>query len=101
MTRKMITRTLMASVVCIGVAFAALNPNDTMQKVSGLFSLYSTDTFKILNGQDLGGTGSGTHGKALAPSQRADIAAIVDSADGDTFLFCVQDSKWTVYQPEP
>jgi len=98
-----ITKTLLATALTVGIAFAAvMDPNTRLEKVRDLFTQFGPDAFKLLNGQDLGGTGtSGESSKGLAPSQLGDIAAIIKSDDGNAFVFCVQDSKWKVYPPEP
>jgi hypothetical protein len=57
MTKKMITRTLIASALCIGVVIAStMDPNDRLAGVRDLFTKYGADTFKILNEQGIGGT---------------------------------------------
>lgn len=97
-----ITKTLLATAFTVGVALAAvMDPNTRMEKVRELFTEYGADTFKILNGQDIGGTGSSESGKSHQVTERADIATIIKSDDGNAFVFCVQDSKWKVYPPEP
>lgn len=98
-----ITRTLLATAFTIAIAYAAVtDPNARLGQVRDLFTKFGPDTFKLLNGQDLGGTGTGSQtGKGMTSSQLADVATIVKSDDGNAFVFCVQDSKWSVYPPEP
>jgi len=102
MTKKKITKTLFVTVLTVGIAFAAvMDPNTRMQKVRELFTLFGPDTFKILNGQDIGGIGVSDSTKALQNNQRGDIASIIKSDDANSFVFCVADGKWVVYPPEP
>lgn len=103
MTKKKITQAVLALVVTTGMVVAAIKNTDMrMEKVRELFTQYGADTFKILNGQDIGGTGADGHsGKGLATSERADISAVTNSRDGNAFVFCVVDGTWAVYPPEP
>lgn len=97
-----ITRTLLATALTAAIAYATMDPSTRLERVKELFTQYGPDTFKLLNGQDLGGTGRGSHsGKGMAASELADVATIVKSEDGNAYVFCVQDSKWRVYPPEP
>jgi len=101
MTR--ITKTVFATALTVGIAFAAvMDPNARLEKVKELFTQFGPDAFTLLNGQDIGGTGrGGSSGKGLSTGERADVATVVKSDDGNAFVFCVQDSKWRVYPPEP
>lgn len=102
MTKIKITKTLFATVITVGIAFAAvMDPNARMEKVRELFTLYGADTYKVLNGQDIGGTGSSGGNKSSQTNQRGDIANVIKSDDGNSFVFCVSDGKWAVYPPEP
>ena len=101
MSKKIILQAIAVSALTIGCVLAALDPATRMEKISELFSQYGTDTFKILNGQDFGGVGDSESGKGTQTSERADIATIINSTDGDAFVFCVADSKWVVYPPDP
>jgi hypothetical protein len=98
-----ITKTLLATALTVAIAYAAVtDPTTRLEQVRDLFTQYGPDAFKLLNGQDLGGTGTGSGtGKGMTNSQLADVATIVKSDDGNAFVFCVQDSKWRVYPPEP
>lgn len=103
MTKKIIPQTLLALALGIGVVGAAvMDPNTRMEKVKELFTQYGADTFKILNGQDIGGTGvSSEGGKGTQVSERADIATVIKSKDSNAFIFCVSEGKWAVYPPDP
>jgi hypothetical protein len=100
--RKIALKTWLAIVVGVGTISASImDANTRMGKVSELFTKYGLNTFQLLNGQDIGGTGGTGEGKVAQQSQRSDIAATIHSEDPNTFLFCVADSKWVVYQAEP
>jgi hypothetical protein len=102
MKKKIALKTLFSVVLGIGIVSAVvMDPNMRMGKVSELFTKYGLDTFKLLNGQDIGGTGGSGEGKSAQQSQRSDIAAIIHSEDPNTHFFCVADSKWVVYQADP
>lgn len=103
MTKKKTTQTAVALMFSAGMVLAAvMDPNTRMEKVRDLFTQYGTDTFKILNGQGIGGTGGeGNSGKGLTRANQADIDVVVNSTDDNAFVFCVQDGKWAVYPPEP
>lgn len=60
--KKKITQSLLIATLTVGVVAAAvMDPNTRMEKVKELFGQYGADTFKILNGQGLGGTGGDGH----------------------------------------
>jgi len=100
--KNIISRGLLAVVVCAGVAVAAvMDPNTRMEKVRDLFTEYGPDAFKLLQGLDLGGTGTSDSGKGAQVTNRGDIAEVAKSEDGNSFVFCVVDGKWAVYPPEP
>jgi len=101
--KKKITQSLLPLVFGTGIAVASvMAPEMRMEKVKELFGQYGTDTFKILNGQGLGGTGGDGHtGKGLATTQRADIAEVINSTDDNAFVFCIEQGNWVVYPPEP
>ncbi|MBM3632260.1 MAG: hypothetical protein FJX03_00935 [Alphaproteobacteria bacterium] len=102
MINKKIVKAVCATVLTVSIAFAAvMDPNTRMEKVRDLFTLYGADTFKILNGQDIGGTGNTDSSKGLQVNQRADIATVIKSSDDNTFVGCVVDGTWAVYPPEP
>lgn len=102
MIKKRITQTLLTVVLGTSLVLAAtMAPNTRMEKVRDLFTKYGADTFKILNGQDQGGTGSSESGKALQLTNRADIDTVIKPTDGNAFVFCIVDGKWAVYPPEP
>lgn len=103
MTKKKITQAVLAAVLSVGMVVAAvMDPNMRMEKVRELFTQYGADTFKILNGQDIGGTGGDGHsGKGMSNAERADVSGVINSTDGNAFVFCVVDGKWSVYPPEP
>lgn len=103
MTKKIAIRALLTIVLAMGVTYAAsLDPNTRMEKIKEIFTKYSADTFKILNGQGIGGTGAaGENGKGAQQGLLGDIATVVNSEDGNSFIFCVADGKWVVYPPEP
>lgn len=99
MIRKKIAQIAIAFVFGAAVVTAAvMDPNTRMEKVKELFTQYGADTFKVLNGQALGGTESE---KGLSNMNQANIAVVVNSTDENAFVFCIQDGKWTVYPPEP
>jgi len=100
MTKKKIAQTFFIVMLGIGSVWAEfMDPHTRMEKIKDLFTQYGVDTFKLLNGQDIGGTAR--HTKGLATSERGDIASVVKPNDGQSFIFCVADSKWVVYPPEP
>jgi hypothetical protein len=102
MKQKKLFQTILGVVVSTGLVYAAtMDPNTRMEKVKGLFTQYGADTFKILNGEDLGGTGTSESGKSQQLSNRADIENVIAPNDGNSFVFCVSDGKWAVYPPEP
>ncbi|MDF3034387.1 MAG: hypothetical protein K0R76_1341 [Alphaproteobacteria bacterium] len=102
MMQKKITQAALAIGLGMGVAIAAvMDPNTRMEKVKDLFTQYGDDTFKVLNGQGIGGVGSTADGKGQQAGGYADIAMVVNSTDDNAFVFCVVDSKWAVYPPEP
>jgi hypothetical protein len=99
MTKRKIAQTAIAFVFGAAVVTAAvMDPHARMERVRDLFTQFGVDTFKILNGQELGGTNAA---KGLSNDSRADIAIVVNSTDDNAFVFCVQDGKWAVYPPEP
>lgn len=101
MIKKKIALTLFTTTLGMGfVAAAPLDPTTRLEKVKELFAQYGADTFKILNGLDIGGTSNAGSGSGPIAS-RADIAAVIKSDDGNAFIFCVEDGKWAVYPPEP
>ena len=101
--KKKITQSLLIATLTVGVVAAAvMDPNTRMEKVKELFGQYGADTFKILNGQGLGGTGGDGHtGKGLASTEQGDIAEVINSTDDNAFIFCVVGGEWAVYPPEP
>jgi hypothetical protein len=102
MMQKKITQAALAIGLGMGVAIAAvMDPNTRMEKVKDLFTQYGDDTFKVLNGQGIGGVGSTADGKGQQAGGYADVATVVNSADDNAFVFCVADSKWVVYPPDP
>lgn len=102
MTKKMITRALIASALCIGVVVAAsIDPDARLAGVRDLFTKYGADTFKILNEQGIGGTSTSEGSGKGSVVQAGDISSIINSTDGHAFVGCVQDGKWAVYPPEP
>ena len=102
MTKKIMTRTLLAAVLGVGITFAApMDPNTRMEKVKEIFTKYGADAFKILNGQGIGGSGGGESGKGRQEGLIPDASAVVYAEDGNSFVFCVADGKWVVYPPEP
>ena len=101
MIKKKIALALFTTALGVGFVTAApLDPNTRLEKVKELFAQYGADTFKILNGLDIGGTSNAGSGSGPIAS-RADIAAVIKSDDGNAFIFCVEDGKWAVYPPEP
>jgi len=72
-----------------------------MEKVRDLFTEFGADTFKVLNGQDIGGTGASDSNKSQQNNSRSNIASVIKADDGNSFVFCVSDGKWAVYPPEP
>jgi len=102
MTKRTITKTLFATVLTVGIVFAAvMDPNTRMEKVRDLFTEFGADTFKVLNGQDIGGTGASDSNKSQQNNSRSNIASVIKADDGNSFVFCVSDGKWAVYPPEP
>lgn len=103
MTKKIATRALLAIVLGVGITFAMpMDPHARMEKIREIFTQYGADSFKILNDQGIGGTGTAADsGKGTQTTERADIASIVNAEDGNSFVFCVADGKWVVYPPEP
>lgn len=102
MTKKIFGKTVFALLVGVGITTAAvMDPNTRMEKVRELFTQYGADTFKILNDLGVGGTGTSEGGKSLQIEQRGDVANVIKSEDGNSFVFCVVDGKWAVYPPEP
>jgi hypothetical protein len=100
--KKKITQSLLIATFAAGIVSALIDPDTRMEKVRELFTQYGADTFKLLNGQDLGGTGGDGHtGKGLATTERADIEELISSTDGNAFIFCVVEGKWAAYPPEP
>jgi len=101
--KKKILQSLLPIALGAGVAVASvMAPEMRMEKVKELFGQYGTDTFKILNGQGLGGTGGDGHtGKGLASTEQANIAEVINSTDENAFVFCIEDGNWVVYPPEP
>jgi hypothetical protein len=101
MTKKIATWALLTVVLGMGITYAGtMDPNTRMEKIKEIFTKYSADSFKILNGQGIGGTG-GDSGKGGQQSLLGDIATVVNAEDGNSFIFCVADGKWVVYPPEP
>jgi hypothetical protein len=101
MTKKITTWALLTVVLGMGITYAApMDPNTRMEKIKEIFTKYGADSFKILNGQGIGGTG-GDSGKGAQESLLGDIATVVNADDGNSFIFCVADGKWVVYPPEP
>ena len=101
MTKKITTWALLTVVLGMGITYAApMDPNTRMEKIKEIFTKYGADSFKILNGQGIGGTG-GENGKGAQQSLLGDIATVVNAEDGNSFIFCVADGKWVVYPPEP
>lgn len=98
MARKIMIKTVFATLVGVGAALATLDPDTRMEKVRELFTQYGPDTFKVLNGQDIGGAGTGEGGKGHQVGERGDISLVTSSADG--FVFCVSEGKWAVYPPD-
>lgn len=98
-----VAQSLLTIFLGAGIAVASvMAPEMRMEKVKEMFTQYGADTFKILNGQGLGGTGGdGNMGKGLTSTARADIAEIIHSTDQNAFVFCIEDGKWAVYPPEP
>lgn len=102
MTKKIVARTLLAIILGTGITFATpMDPNTRMEKIKEIFTKYGADSFKILNGQGIGGTGGGESGKGRQEGLLGDIATVVNAEDGNSFIFCVADGKWVVYPPEP
>jgi hypothetical protein len=102
MAKKKIAQAMLAMGLGVGLAIAAvMDPNTRMEKVKDLFTQYGDDTFKVLNGQGIGGVGSTADGKGQQAGGYADVATVVNSTDDNAFVFCVVDSKWAVYPPEP
>ena len=101
MTKKITTWALLTVVLGMEITYAApMDPNTRMEKIKEIFTKYGADSFKILNGQGIGGTG-GENGKGAQQSLLGDIATVVNAEDGNSFIFCVADGKWVVYPPEP
>jgi|GEM_PF-1768604 len=103
MTKKIAGRILLAITLSVGITYATpMDPNTRMGKVKEIFTKYGADSFKILNGQGVGGTGIASEsGKGNLEGLQGDIATVINAEDGNSFIFCVADGKWVVYPPEP
>lgn len=102
MSKRITARALLAIVLGVGITHgAAMDPNTRMEKIKDIFTKYGADSFKILNGQGIGGSGGGESGKGRQEGLLGDIATVVNAEDGNSFIFCVADGKWMVYPPEP
>lgn len=100
--KKFALKTLLPIFLGVSIISAVvMDPNTRMQKIRDIFTKYPADAFQILNGHDFGGTGGSEETKVSQQSQRSEIAAVIHSEDPNSFLFCVCNSKWAVYQPDP
>jgi hypothetical protein len=100
---------LLVSAVAICVCGSANAGSETpgsvrsrMDSLIPLFQKHKADTFKLLNGQDLGGASS--DGKGSAPTTKADTLAATRSGDADGEIFCAratgpnnEGSEWASY----
>ena len=101
---------LMVSAAVLGLGVAAVlaaaeTPGSVRSRLDGLipiFTKHRADTFKLLNGQDLGG--SSPDGKGSAPSTRADVLDVTRTSDADGEIFCAraagannEGSEWVAF----
>jgi hypothetical protein len=102
MIKPLMIKALAISVIGIGLAIAgSLDPQTRLERASELFTKNGPDTFKLLNGQDIGGSGFAQSGKVAEPGEASDVATIINSDDPNAFLFCVRNGQWAAYPPLP
>lgn len=98
MIKKNMAQCMLAVTLTTGMIVAAvIDPNTRLEKVRDLFTKYGAETFKLLNGLEIGGT----EGDGLTDLDRANISYVTKSPDPNAFVFCVREGKWAAYPPEP